>query len=130
MAKESGLGWSTFTVAANDIKNDTRKLDIATPREQQDVTGLDKSAIERLLLLADGSVDAEGIFNDAAGKSHVTLKGVSTISAAVSVALAVSGQTLTMNMWPTDYKLSRGEDGALTWATPFVLADGTPPAWS
>lgn len=84
----------------------------------------------RLLLLADGSIDAEGIFNDAASKSHATLKGVSTLAAAVAVAIAISGQTLTMNMFWTDYKLSRGDDGSFTWTAPFVLGDGTPPAWS
>lgn len=130
MAKESGLGWTTFTVNSNDIRNDTRSLEIATPRESEDITGLDKSAMERQLLLADGTVDAEGIFNDASGKSHVTLKGVSTLAAPVTVALAISGQTLSMSMLWTDYALSRGDDGSLHWKAPFVLADGTPPAWS
>lgn len=130
MALETGLGWTTFTVNSNDIRSDTRSLDISTPREVQDVTTLDKSAMARLLLLADASIDAAGVFNDASVKSHVTLKGVSTLAAAVAVALAVSAQTLTMNMFWTDYKLSRADDGSLTWTAPFVLADGTPPAWS
>jgi hypothetical protein len=130
MAKESGLGWTTLTVASNDLRNDVRSLDIATPREVQDVTGIDKSAYERLFLLADGSVDMNGVFNDAASKSHVTLKGVATASASVAVAIGVSGQTLSMNMLQTDYALSRGDDGALTWKAPFTLADGTAPAWS
>ena len=130
MAKESGLGWTTLTVASNDLRNDVRSLDLATPREVQDVTGIDKSAYERLFLLADGSVDMNGVFNDAAGKSHVTLKGVATASASVAVAIGVSGQTLTMNMLQTDYALSRGDDGSFTWKAPFTLADGTPPAWS
>jgi hypothetical protein len=130
MAKESGLAWTTLTVATVDIRNDIRSLDIATPREVQDVTGIDKSAIERIFLLADGSVDMNGVFNDAASKSHVTLKGVATASASVAVAINVSGQTLSMNMLQTDYALSRGDDGAFTWKAPFVLADGTAPAWS
>lgn len=130
MAKESGLGITTLTVGGNDIKNDVRSFDIATPREVQDVTGVDKSAIERLFLLADGSVDLSGVFNDAASKSHLTFRGVSTASAAVAVAFSISGQTLTMNMLQTDYKLSRGDDGSLTWSVPLVLADGTPPAWA
>lgn len=117
-------------MATNDIRNDVRSADIATPREVQDVTGIDKSAIERIFLLADGSLDLNGVFNDAALRSHVTLKGVATASASVTVALGVSGQTLSMNMLQTDYALSRGDDGSFTWKAPFVLADGTAPAWS
>lgn len=130
MPLETGLGWTTFTVNSNDLKSDTRSLDIATPREVQDVTTLDKSAVARLLLLGDASVDTAGVFNDASSKSHATLKGVSTLAASVAVAIAISSQTLTMNMFWTDYKLSRADDGSLTWTAPFVLADGTPPAWS
>lgn len=130
MAKETGLGWTTLTVSTNDIKNDVTSLDISTPREVQNVTGLDKSAMERLLLLADGSVDMKGVFNDAALKSHVTFKDVATTSSSKATALAVSGQSLSMNLLYTDYKLSRGDDGALTWSAPGVLADGTAPAWS
>jgi hypothetical protein len=124
------LGWTTWTVNANDLRSDARKLDISTPREEQDATTLDKSAMVRLLLLADGTIDAEGIFNDAANKSHATLKGVSTLSAPVTVAIGVSGQTLSMSMFWTDLKYSRSDDGSFTWTAPFVLADGTPPAWS
>jgi hypothetical protein len=130
MAKEAGTGWTTLTVSTNDIKNDVTSLDIATPREVQNVTGLDKLAIERLLLLADGSVDMKGVFNDAALKSHVTFKDVATTSASKATALAVSGQTLSMNLMYTDFKYSRGDDGSLTWSAPGVLADGTAPAWS
>ena len=60
MAKESGLG---MTVAIDDsgttartISNDITSIDWATPREEQDITGLDKSARERLLLLTDFTV--------------------------------------------------------------------------
>ena len=69
MAKESGLG---MTVAIDDsggsartISNDITNLDFATPREEQDITGLDKSARERLLLLADFTVSVSGVFDDA-----------------------------------------------------------------
>jgi hypothetical protein len=130
MAKESGLGWTTFTVSSNDIRNDCTSLDISTPRDTQDVTGIDKSAKELLPLLADGSIDASGVFNDAASKSHVTLKDVATVSGSKAVALNISAQTLSMNMLQTDYKLSRADSGALTWQAPFSLADGTAPAWS
>ncbi len=135
MAKESGLGWSTCSVdtsagAAKAIKNDVTNLDFATPRAVQDVTGIDKSAMERLLLLADFSGTFNGVFNDAADASHDVFKTVPSTSVARTLTLTVSGQTLAGEVLLTDYPLSRGNDGALTWAVPFVLADGTVPTWA
>lgn len=135
MAKENGLGWTTLSVDDSGgsvcvIKNDVTSLDIATPRETQDVTGVDKSAYERLLLLADCTVDLNGVFNDAASLSHVVFKTVPSTSVARTTSLAVSGQTLACELLYTDYKLSRADDGSLTWTTQGMLSDGTAPAWS
>lgn len=135
ISKESGLGWSTLSVdgsdtAANDIKNDVTNFEFATPRAVQEVTGVDKSAIERLLLLADFSITLNGVFNDAADKSHETFKDIGSTSVARTVALAVSGQTLNNECLLTDYQLTRGDDGSLTWSVPGVLQDGTVPTWS
>ncbi|PXY28372.1 hypothetical protein BAY60_13460 [Prauserella muralis] len=107
-----------------------RNFSFATPRAVQDVTGVDKSAIERLLLLADFSIDLNGVFNDAAGKSHQTLKTVPSTSVQRTVALEVSGQTLNNECVFTDYALTRADTGELTWTAPGVLADGTVPTWS
>src|SRR5262245_13050231 len=136
MAKETGLGWTTLTVDSsagndnNDIRNDVTNFEFATPRAVQDVTGVDKSAMERLLLLADFSITLNGVFNDAAAKSHVTFKTVPSTSVNRTVALAVSGQTLSNECLFTDYQLTRAEDGSLVWTAPGVLADGTVPTWS
>ena len=135
MAQESGLGWTTLSVdgsdtAANDIKNDVTNFEFATPRAVQEITGVDKSAMERLLLLADFSITLNGVFNDAADKSHATFKDVGSTSVTRTVSLAVSGQTLNNECLMTDYQLTRGDDGALTWQAPGVLADGTVPTWS
>ena len=135
MAKESGLGWSALSVdgsdtAANDIKNDVTNFEFSTPRAVQEITGVDKNAIERLLLLADFSITLNGVFNDAADKSHETFKDVGSTSVTRTVALTVSGQTLNNECLLTDYQLTRGDDGSLTWSVPGVLADGAVPTWS
>lgn len=135
MAKENGLGWTTLSVddsagSAQAIKNDITNLAISTPRAVQDVTGIDKSAMERLLLLADASITLNGVFNDAAGASHVVFKTVPSTSVARTTTATVSGQTLANELLYTDYQLTRADDGALTWSAPGVLADGTVPAWS
>jgi hypothetical protein len=134
MAKESGLGMS-FAVddssgSARTISNDVNSLAWATPRAVQDVTGLDKSAFERLLLLADMSVTPTGVFNDAANMSHAVFKTVPSSSVARTTTISISGQTLAGELLYTDYALTRGADGSLTWTAPGVLADGTVPTWS
>ena len=135
MAKESGLGWSVLSVddAAGtpcDVRNDVTSLEYATPRAVQDVTGIDKSAMERLLLLADFSITLNGVFNDAAGMSHSVFKTVPSSSVPRTTTLTVSGQTLANEVLFTDYSLNRGDDGALPWSVPGVLADGQVPTWS
>lgn len=135
MAKESGLGWTTLSVddssgTARAIKNDITNFEFATPRAVQDVTGVDKSAMERLLLLADFSINLNGVFNDAANQAHDVFKTVPSTSVARTVTLTVSGQTLANECLFTDYALKRADDGALTFEAPGVLADGAIPVWS
>ena len=135
MAKESGLGWSACTVddssgATRAILNDVTNVDIAIPRAVQDVTGLDKTAIERLLLLADFSCTINGVFNDVTVSSHTVGKNVGTTSVERTVTLTVSGQTIAPECFITDYALTRAATGELTFSMPMVLANGTAPAWS
>lgn len=135
MAKESGLGWTTLSVddasgTPQAIKNDVTNFEFATPRGVQEVTGVDKSAFERLLLLADFSINLNGVFNDAANLSHAVLKTVPSTSVARTVSLAISGQTLANECIFSDYSMTRAADGSLTWTAPGALSDGTVPTWS
>ncbi len=116
--------------AAQTISNDITNLAFATPRGVQDVTGVDKSAMERLLLLADFSVTLNGVFNDAANFSHAVLKTVPSTSVQRTVTLAISGQTLANECLFSDYALTRAADGAFTFTAPGVLANGSVPTWS
>lgn len=135
MAKENGLGWTTLSVdnsagTLKAIKNDITNLQWATPRGVQDVTGIDKSAYERLLLLADFTVTLNGVFNDATDQSHDVFKTVPSTSVARTTTLVVSGQTLSGELLYTDYQLTRAASGELTWQTSGVLSDGTVPTWA
>ena len=134
MAKESGLG---MTVAIDDsggsartISNDITSIDWATPREEQDITGLDKSARERLLLLADFTVSISGVFNDASNMSHAVLSTVPSTSVARTTTLTISGQVLAGELFYTDYALGRSSSGELTWSAPGALAGGAVPTWA
>lgn len=135
MAKQSGLGVTTLSVAdsagtSQDIRNDVTNWQMSTPRAVQDVTGVDKSAIERLLLLADFSITLNGVYNNAAGKSHAVFKTVPSTSVNRAVAITVNTTSLNNNCLFTDYAMTRAASGELTWSAPGVLADGTVPAWT
>jgi hypothetical protein len=133
MAKASGIGWSTLSVDDSGgtpvvIKNDITNLQFATPRAVQDITGVDKSANERLLLLADFSITLNGVFN--AATSHTVFRTVPSTSVARTVSLTVNGVSLPNECLFTDYPLSRSDTGELTFSVPGVLQDGTVPTWA
>ena len=134
MAKESGLGYSVTIDDSGgtprDISNDITNFSMTTPRAVQDVTGLDKSAMERLMLVADGQITLSGVFNDAANMSHDVFKDVTSGSVVRTVTTVHSGQTLAMEMLFNDYSLTRSQDGSLVWTTTGMLADGTVPTWA
>lgn len=135
MAKESGLG---FTTASRDdsggtlraLVNDVVNVDFATPRNVQDSTGMDKSSMERILLLGDYSSTWNGVFNDAVNTAHDVHKTVASADVTRSESLVVSAQTLNNEVLITDYALARASSGELTWTAPAVLQDGTDPTWS
>lgn len=115
----------------DDIRDCSTSLNFAMPRAIQDATALDKSAMERLLLLADFSGTITGIFDDAVDKAHEVLKTVgSATPTSRTLGIVVSGQTLNNEVHVTDYALTRSQDGGFTWTAPFVLANGTVPTWS
>jgi hypothetical protein len=103
-------------------------FNFALPRAVQDVTGVDKSAIERLLLIADFNGTLSTIFN--ASLSHPVFATISSTSVNRTLSLGIAGVTLPNEVLLTDYQISRGNDGALTCSVPFSLADGTVPTWA
>lgn len=141
MAKATGVAWTTLNVgdasnASVTIINDVTNWNFATPRGVQDVTGLDKSAIERLLLLADFSCTLNGVFN--AAVSHTVFSTVPSTSVNRFIANTVNGKNLNLGtagagngaVLFTDYQLTRAQTGELTWSVPGVLANGAVPTWS
>ncbi len=138
MAKISGLG-ALVSVAdaggtARVISNDVTDFTLNTPRAVQDITGVDKSAHERLLLLADASVSLKGIFNSASNMSHAVFSTVpsTAVNRAVSIAPTSNNATpiLDFNAVFSSYDITRAADGKLDWAAKGDLADGALPTWA
>lgn len=133
MAKESGLGWTTCTVdnaaaAAQDVKNDITNLEFATPYNLQEVTGIDKLAVERLSLLKDYTGTLNSVFNPSANRIHAVMSG--DLRVIRTLLLVISGKTLTGEVLFSDYALTRAAAGEFTATHPFSLADGTEPTWA
>lgn len=133
ISKTSGVGWTTLSLdtaagTPTDIRNDITNFNFATPRASADWTGVDRSAMERGLLLADFSGQLSGIFN--AALSHTCFSTVTTSSATRTLSLGVAGVSLPNEVILTDYQITRGNDGNLTTSVPFSLADGTIPTWA
>jgi hypothetical protein len=139
MAKETGLGWTAWSVddsggTLRDLRNPTTALQIAMPRGVQDATGLNVLSFERLLLLADLSGTMSGVFDDGSNLSHDVLKSVPSQTAGREYLYTISGQSLGVTGTPTihvtDYQLNRQQSGEFLWSAPFVAANGVVPAWS
>ena len=134
MAKETGITCS-ITVddsggSARNISNDITNFDISTPRNILIVTGLDKSAEERLQGLADFQINLSGVFDDGSNLAHAVLATVPYSTVARTTTFVVSGQTLACETFYSDYALTRAADGSLTWAAPGGLSGGAVPTWS
>ena len=135
--KLTGLGAAVLvdnsSGSAQTISNDLNSFSFSTPMAVQDVTGIDKYAIERLLLLADGSATMGGIFDVDANKSHAVFSDVASTRVTRTVKIqptAASVPYLSMEMLLTDYQVSRSNSGELTWSVPASLQDGTAPTWT
>lgn len=135
--KVTGLAWTTLQVAdsggtARDIRNAITNLTFATPRGVQDVTGIDKSAYERLLLLADFTMTLNGVFDVLSTTgAHAVFSTVPTTSANRSVTIETNGKTLTITgAIASDYAITRANSGELTFSVPMSNSDGAVPTWS
>ena len=133
-AKSSGIGM-TVTIddadgTGRDITNDITSVSFNTPRGVQDVTGLDKSALERLLLLIDFNMTVTAVFNPAANPSMFGVFSTPADNDTRTVVIVVGGKTMTAECVMTDVSWSRNADGSFTAQATFILANGTAPAWS
>lgn len=135
--KVTGLG-STVIVAdagavARTISNDISNYTFSTPRGVQDTTGVDKSAHEALLLLADFSVTFNGILDPGSNLSHAVFSSVPSTSVARATTItptSATTPTMTCNVLYSDYQITRAATGEVTWSAPGQLSDGNVPTWA
>lgn len=138
MAKTSGLG-AKITLADSGgtprtISNDITDFTLNTPINLQDITGVDKSAHERLALLIDLTAQLKFVFNAAANMSHAVLSSATTSPNVRALAVFPtsngSSPTLPANVLIGSYNITRSNAGELTGQSDLSLADGSIPTWS
>ena len=130
MAKATGLN-QRFFIGGRDISGDIGALTGAgSPRGVLPVTGIDKSAIERLLAHGDGRLTFLSFFNDAADQAHDALKGLPTADVQVIWAFgpAIGDVACGLVAKQVDYPWSRNADGSFQAEIP-TLANGVPLEW-
>jgi hypothetical protein len=117
MAKQSGLG-DNFYVSGYDLSGDVTALDsISGPSTVLDgVTGIDKSAMERLLGLRSGHMEVSTWFNDAVGHEHPVLAALPTTDqlGCYFRGTVRGGPTAALVGKELDHAVTRAVDGSLT----------------
>lgn len=130
MARAAGLACE-FYFQGFDLSGDIGALNnMGSPRTSFEVTGINKSAIERIYGRIDAVMDWTSFFNDAAGQQHLAFRTLPTTDVDVLVALqgGTKGSSSAMlgAAKQVDYNMIRPADGSLT-CNGQVLANGQ--AW-
>lgn len=116
MGKQSGLG-DRLLVAGYDLSGDIGSLGrIGGGPAALEVTGIDKSAFERIGGLRDGAIEWSAWFNPATDRAHLRLSSLPTSDQLVTYlrGTTLGGSGAAMVGKQVNYDPSRGDDGALT----------------
>jgi len=131
MAKQGGLGDNLF-VGGYDLSGDIMSLGRVGggPATTLPVTGIDKSAMERLGGGRDGAMDVTSYFNKATGQAHPRFSSLPTTDV---IATYCRGTTLgnpaaAINAKQVGYDGNRPSDGSLTFAVQ-TLSNGYGLEW-
>lgn len=116
MAKQSGLGDQLYVDGYN-LSGDIGAIDsISCPVNLLPGTGIDKSAMERLLGQRDGSMEFTSYFNPSVGASHDRFSNLPTTDVVATYLRGTTRGNAAAGMVAkqVNYDPSRGEDGSLT----------------
>lgn len=135
MAIQSGIPMVVTLDDSGDspriISADVVSLDFSTPINSEEIQGVDKTGIQRLSLLADFSATLSCKFDDTAvTNAWNVLKDASSVIQERDLSIAISGQTLDVDVVVTDTQFSRGADGSFNITSPLSMGDGVPAVWS
>lgn len=130
MAKQSGLAQG-FLIGGFSIPGDVQSVNARGGPAALDVTGIDKSAFERIGGMYDAGIDIVTFFNDATGRSFLALNDLPTTDTHVMYfdASALDAEAYCLVCKQVNYDGTRGQDGSLTFAVNTVASAGTGGEW-
>ncbi len=130
MAKQSGLNQRLY-LGGFDISGDVGSINNAGgSRTVQEVTGIDKSGVERIHLKTDGVIDFAGFFNKATDQQHDALKGLPVTDRELMYLITTTrGDPVGMlQAKQMNYDVARNADGSLA-VTVNAMGSSTPLEW-
>lgn len=116
MAKQTGLGDNLY-VDGYDLSGDINAVDkVSGGNRPLNMTGIDKSAIERLGGEREGVIDLTALFNDAASHSHLRLGLLPTTDVIMTYCrgTAIGSSAASMVGKQVNYDPAIAQDGMLT----------------
>lgn len=116
MSKQSGLGDNLY-VAGYDLSGDIGSIQSIKGGPTVGAnTGINKSAMERIGLLRDGSMEFSAFFNPAANASHARFKTLPTADTIMSYfrGSVLGTEAACLNAKQINYDGNRGDTGAFT----------------
>jgi hypothetical protein len=115
MSKTSGIG-ANFYLAGFDLSGDVAAVNsIHTGSAVKEVTTINQSAVDRMLLQRDGSLDISSWFDTVALAEHAALKTLADtdVLATLTIGTALGNPAACTIAKQATYDLERGEDGSL-----------------
>lgn len=122
MAKQSGLGDRLY-VGGVDVSGDISSAQkISGSIATLDTTDITLSAMARIGGIRDGGIDFTSFFNPAAGRSHLTFRGLPTTDTLVSYlhGAVIGNPAASMIAKQINYDGERADDGAFTFSVSAV----------
>lgn len=120
MAKSSGMGMG-LVIGGYDLANDTASIErIAGGPALLDMTGIDKSAHERIGGLLDGGLDFTSFFNDATNQAHALFSALPTTDRQLIAYMAatIGASSAGIVAKQLDYAPTRAADQSLLMTVP------------
>lgn len=118
MAKQSGLGDNYYLNGVN-LSGDTNSVGrVGGGPAPQEMTGIDKSAMERIGTLRDGEISWVSYFNPSAGRAHPTLRNPGDADSICSYfrGTALGSPAAGLVAKRTNYDGNRGQDASFTFS--------------
>jgi hypothetical protein len=134
VAKQTGITGTVTIGDANGVSQtfsgNVQTFDIQQSRAQIDVTGIDKSFMERLPGLGDYSINLAGVYDGAGTATAIqTFASMGTALRAFTIVVGPVG-TAVGTAALASFNVARGGDGALNWTASLNCANGTAMAWT